>query len=101
MCFFSILNLKGYQKGIIGSKVTAILMTTSVCFTPLIFLNVLLLPFTKVKSEINRIQKDSLGKSYEKTLVSEFAVLAQKGSNFAAQFFFSFLSLQLIVDGSR
>ena len=39
-------------------------------------LNVLLPPFTNVKSQIDRLQKDFLGKSYERTVVSEIAILA-------------------------
>ena len=61
--FFLILNLKGHQNCIIGSQVFII-----------VFLKILFLPFTKVKSQINQLQKDSLGKSYEWTLVSECVI---------------------------
>ena len=44
----------------------------------LIFVNVLLLPFTNVKSQNNQFPKKSLGKSNERILVSEFAMFAQK-----------------------
>ena len=44
-----------------------------VCFTVCVLLNVLLLPFKKVKSQIDRLQKDSLVKSYERKLVSDLA----------------------------
>ena len=44
------------------------------------FKNVLLLPFTKFKSQINQLQKDFLGKSNKRMLVSEFAMSAQKWS---------------------
>ena len=47
--------------------------------------NVLLLPFTKVKSGSYQLQKDSLGKNYERTSVSEFAILAQIRSNFSVR----------------
>ena len=45
-------------------NVTAILK----CFTHLFFYNVLLLPLQKVENQINQLQKDSLGKSNERTL---------------------------------
>ena len=41
------------------------------------FLNVSLLPSTKVKCRIDQFQKDSLVESCERTLVSEFAILSQ------------------------
>ena len=47
-------------------------------FLYLTFLNVLLLSFTKVQSKKKSIAKDSLGKSNEGTLDSEFAVSALK-----------------------
>ena len=44
-----------------------------------LFFNILLIPFSKVKSQIDRQQKDSLGKSYEKkTFVSEFVILVAR-----------------------
>ena len=46
----------------------------------------LLLPFTKVKT-VN-YKKDSLGTNNERTLVSEFAIFAQKWLKFAEQNFF-------------
>ena len=49
------------------------------------FLNVLVLPFRKAKSQIDQLQKDSLGKSYEIILVSEIAIFAQKWLKIAAQ----------------
>ena len=49
-----------------------------VCFSSLTFLNVILLILIKVTSHIDRLQKDSLDKSSERTLAIEFAVLAQK-----------------------
>ena len=48
------------------------------CFS----VNILLLPFTTVESQVIQLQKDSFGNSYKRTVVSEFAILAQK------QFFF-------------
>ena len=51
---------------------------TKCVFTQLILLNILLLQFTKVESQFNQLQKDSLGKSNEITLVYEFSILAQK-----------------------
>ena len=36
------------------------------------------LSFTKVKSQIDQLQKDSLGKSCEKTLVTDLEILAKK-----------------------
>ena len=36
------------------------------------FLSVLLIPLTKVNIQIDQLQKDSLGTSYEKPFVSEF-----------------------------
>ena len=42
------------------------------------FLNFLSLPFRNVDSQINQSQKDSLGKSNERVLFSEFSVLAHK-----------------------
>ena len=61
-----ILNLEGYQNGMIGSKVTAILMTKSVFFFK-IFLMVLFIPFTYVESQVDQLQ-----------LLSELAILVQK-----------------------
>ena len=43
-----------------------------------LFLNVLILLFTKVESPIDRLLKKSLVKSYERTLVSDLASLALK-----------------------
>ena len=59
----------------------------SVCLWHLLlgFFKVLLLQFTKVKSQIDQLQKDSVGKSYEKTLLSDFDILASKLSKIAAQ----------------
>ena len=45
------------------------------------FLNILLLPFTKVKSQIDQRQK---GKSYEKTLIVEFVILAEREKKIAS-----------------
>ena len=42
------------------------------------FLNVLLLPFTNFKSQINQSQKDALGKRNERTMISDLEILAQK-----------------------
>ena len=42
------------------------------------FFNVLLFQFTKVKSPIDQLQKDSLGNSSERTLVSDLTIWAQK-----------------------
>ena len=42
------------------------------------FLNVLLLPFTNFKSQINQSQKDALGKGNERTMISDLEILAQK-----------------------
>ena len=53
-------------------------MTKKCVFRSVIILNVLLLPFTKVESQIDQLQKDFLVKSNETTLVSEFAIKAQK-----------------------
>ena len=44
------------------------------------FFYVLLLPFTKVKRNIYHLQKDFLGKCYEKTLVTEIEILTQNWS---------------------
>ena len=51
-----------------------------VCRVPLFAFSLtsLLLPFTKVESQINQLQKDSLGEIYERTLVSDLAILAPK-----------------------
>ena len=68
------------------SKVTAILMK-EVRLYPRNVLNVLFLPFTKVKTQIEWLQKDSLGKSNDKTLVSECPILAQKWLKIAVQVF--------------
>ena len=57
----------------------------SVCCMLYHFFYILLLQVTKVESQINQLQKDSLGKSFELTLVSEFAILAQKMLKIAAQ----------------
>ena len=51
-----------------------------------VFVNVFLLPFTKFESKTIQLQKDSLGKSYERILVSDFAIMAQKWSNIALVF---------------
>ena len=51
-----------------------------------VFLNTLLL--TKVKSQIDQWQKDSLVKSCEWILVSDFTILAQKWFKIAAIFLF-------------
>ena len=64
----------------IGSKVAAILMR----FYMRNF-NILLLPFTKVEGPINQLQNKSLGKSYDRMLVSEFAILSEKRLKIAAQ----------------
>ena len=40
--------------------------------------NILLLPFTKVLGQSDQLLKESLQNSDEKTMVSEFAILAQK-----------------------
>ena len=54
----------------------------SVCglyVTPLFcgfFKNVLLLPYITANTKIDQLQKDFLGKSYEMTLIAEFAILA-------------------------
>ena len=45
--------------------------------------NVILLPFTKVLCPNAQLQKDSLGKNYERTVVSDFAILSQKVSKIA------------------
>ena len=49
------------------------------------FFNVLLLSFTKVESQNDKFQKDSLHKSNEQKLVSDVAILAQKLSKIAPQ----------------
>ena len=61
---------------------------------------VLLLPFTKVESPIHQSQRDSLGKSLERTLVSDFAILAQKCLKITPRFCCC-CSLLLIDDGSK
>ena len=61
----------------IGSKVTALLIATS-AFDTHNFCNVLLLPLTKVKSQIDELQKKSFKKHNEKTMVSELAILGEK-----------------------
>ena len=45
----------------------------------------LLLPFTKVKSQIVNLQKGFVGKSHENTLVTDLAILAKKWSKIAPQ----------------
>ena len=50
-----------------------------------IFLNVLLLPITKVLGQRNWLKKDSFGKSDKRTLFSQFDILAQKWSKVAPQ----------------
>ena len=65
-----------------------------------IFFNVLLLPFTKVESQIGQSQNDSLGISYDRTLVSDLAILARNWSKITACKKVFFHSLPLIVDGS-
>ena len=74
-CFF--LSLNG-PTGPIQSLIRDVRLCVVSVSVPLFlfFLNVLLLPFTKVKSQIDRIQKDSLRKSYETTLVSDLEILA-------------------------
>ena len=42
------------------------------------FCNILLLPFTKIKSKINQLVKDFFRISNERTWVSEFAILARR-----------------------
>ena len=42
------------------------------------FKNVLLLPFTQVKSQIDQLEKGSLRESCKRTAVSDYAILAQK-----------------------
>ena len=54
-------------------------------FYTLIFVNVLILQFTKVESQIDQLQQMTLGKRNERTLVSEFAIYAQKWLKMAAQ----------------
>ena len=61
-----ILNFEGYQNGMIGSKVTAILTTKNVFFFSN-FLKVLFIPFTNIESQVEQLQ-----------LVSELAILVQK-----------------------
>ena len=48
-------------------------------------MNIFLLPFTKVKSQINQWRKDSLKKCYEKLWCQNFAISAQKWLKIAAQ----------------
>ena len=71
-------NFEGHQNCMIGATVTAILVAMH--FYTLSVFNVLLIPFTKYKSQINQLQKDSSGKSNVRTLFSEFAILAHKWS---------------------
>ena len=59
---------------------------------------VVLLRFTKVESQLNPIPKRFLRKRNAITLVSEFAILAQKWLTIVA---LKKLSLQLIIDESR
>ena len=47
-------------------------------FASIIFFYVLLLQFTKVKSQIYQLQRDFLEKSFEVILISEFTILVQK-----------------------
>ena len=57
----------------------AVCMCVSVCLCHFLhFSNILLLPLTKVKSQIDILQKDSLGKNLKRTLVSDLVILAQK-----------------------
>ena len=55
-------------------------MTRSALFIPNLFFKISLLPFIKVKSQVNK-----LGKTNARTLVLEFAILAQKLWKIAAQ----------------
>ena len=48
-------------------------------------MNVLILPFTKVESQIDQLQNDSSGKNNKRTLLLQFAILAEKWSKIAAQ----------------
>ena len=45
-----------------------------------------ILPFNKVKSQIDQLQKDYLGKYFESTLVSDLSLLAQTWWIIAAVF---------------
>ena len=68
-------------------------------FTSLICFNILFLPFTQVKSQIDQLQIDSLGKSYARTLDSETINLAPIWSKICARKRkLVFESLRLIVD---
>ena len=57
-------------------------------FTDQFLLNVLLLPFTKVESQFDQVQQDSVRKSIEIILISKFAVLAQKLSTIYSPMYF-------------
>ena len=52
------------------------MVITKYAFYIRIFLDILLLSFTKVESQINQPQQDSLGKSKDRTLVSKLEILA-------------------------
>ena len=80
--------MKGHQNSI-GSRATAVLLhwwilpiggvaSGRVSACSLRFKNILLHPFTNVKSQIDLLQKDSLLKSKGRSLASEIAILSLK-----------------------
>ena len=68
-----ILNVKAHQNFMIDSNGKAILMKKICVFYTINFVNILILPFKKVESQINQIQNDSLGKTHENTPVTDLA----------------------------
>ena len=65
--FFEMRNSLNQPKGQFSLKVA---MSLSTIFF-IVLLNILLLPFTKVRSHINQLKKDYLGKSFLRTLNSK------------------------------
>ena len=57
------------------------------------------LPFTKVLGQIDQLQKDSFGKRYEWTLVSESSILAKKCSKIDQRMFWSLQTILLCIVG--
>ena len=51
------------------------LLCVCVCVQLFVCLNIILLPLTKVESQLNQLQIDSLGKTYERTLVLDLAAV--------------------------
>ena len=54
-----------------------------------------------VDNQINQLKEDSVGKSYERTVISSLAIFAEKWLKIAVRKKVICWSLPLIVDGSR